>query len=384
MIQFKNVTKSYNKNFHAVNQLNLHIKEGEFIVLIGPSGSGKSTTMKMINRLIEPTAGSIFIGGKNSSEQDPVTLRRNIGYVIQHIGLLPHMTIGENIALVPKLKKWEQETYDKRVDELLDMVGLPAQTYRHRFPGELSGGQQQRVGVIRALAGDPPIILMDEPFSALDPLSREQLQDELLDLQSKIRKTIVFVTHDIDEALKLADRIGIMQDGKLIQLDTPEYILRHPVNEFVKRFIGADRMSSLEILPTIAEVMIHPITSLPKHGLAEGLSKMRKYKVDSLMIVDNKETFLGVADVGEIQKNFFNEKLILADVMDQSVPIIKLSEQLVDAINRISEHQVSSLPVLDDNYKLQGLITRASLVDVMADQLRTNSESTFEGGGEQS
>lgn len=382
MIIFKNVNKIYNDDFHAVDTINLHIKEGELIALIGPSGSGKSTTMKMINRLIEPTSGSIFIHGKDIGEQDPVVLRRNIGYVIQHIGLLPHMTIGENIALVPKLKKWDRARCDKRVNELLEMVGLPAEEYRNRFPAELSGGQQQRVGVIRALAGDPTIVLMDEPFSALDPISREQLQDELLALQTKIRKTIVFVTHDIDEAIKLGDRIGIMQDGKLIQFDTPEQILRHPVNEFVKTFIGADRINQLETLPTIEEVMIRPISSFPKRGLAESLTKMRKYKIDSLLVIDKSATFLGVAGVREIQKNFANEKMVLEDVMDKEAPTVNLSQQLADAINLISEHHVASLPVIDDNNKLKGLITRASLVDVMANQLRSNNDEVVEVGGE--
>lgn len=382
MIVFKNVNKLYSKDFRAVENMNLHIEEGELFALIGPSGSGKSTTMKMINRLIEPTSGTVLINNKNIAEENPVALRRNIGYVIQHIGLLPHMTIGENIALVPRLKKWDKEKSDKRVDELLDMVNLPAETYRNRYPAELSGGQQQRIGVIRALAGDPPIVLMDEPFSALDPISREQLQDDLLDLQTKFHKTIVFVTHDIDEAIKLADRIGIMQAGKLIQFDTPEQILRHPVNDFVRTFIGADRINQIEKYPTIEEVMVHAITTFPSFGLAEGLTKMRKYKVDSLLIVDKDKTFLGVANAREIQKNFSNEKIVLADIMKRDIHTIKLSQELGDAINLISEHNVEYLPVLNENNKLKGLITRASLVDVMANQMRTNNNDAVVGGNE--
>jgi len=380
MIVFKNVNKVYSKDFHAVENMNLHIEEGELFALIGPSGSGKSTTMKMINRLIEPTSGTVLINNKNIAEENPVALRRNIGYVIQHIGLLPHMTIGENIALVPRLKKWDKEKSDKRVDELLDMVNLPTKTYRNRYPAELSGGQQQRIGVIRALAGDPPIVLMDEPFSALDPISREQLQDDLLDLQTKFHKTIVFVTHDIDEAIKLADRIGIMQAGKLIQFDTPEQILRHPVNDFVRTFIGADRINQIEKYPTIEEVMVHAITTFPSFGLAEGLTKMRKYKVDSLLIVDKDKTFLGVANAREIQKNFSNEKIVLSDIMKRDVHTVKLSQELGDAINLISEHNVEYLPVLNENNQLKGLITRASLVDVMANQMRTNNNDAIAGG----
>jgi len=382
MIIFKNVNKLYNKDFHAVESMNLHINEGELFALIGPSGSGKSTTMKMINRLIEPTSGTVLINNKNIAEENPVALRRNIGYVIQHIGLLPHMTIGENIALVPHLKKWDKEKTDKRVDELLEMVNLPTETYRNRYPAELSGGQQQRIGVIRALAGDPPIVLMDEPFSALDPISREQLQDDLLDLQTKFHKTIVFVTHDIDEAIKLADRIGIMQAGKLIQFDTPEQILRHPVNDFVRTFIGADRINQIEKYPTIEEVMVHAITTFPNFGLAEGLTKMRKYKVDSLLIIDKDKTFLGVANAREIQKNFSNEKIVLSDIMKRDIHTIKLSQELGDAINLISEHNVEYLPVLNENNQLKGLITRASLVDVMANQMRTNNNDAITGGNE--
>ncbi|MFA6850635.1 MAG: ABC transporter ATP-binding protein [Selenomonadaceae bacterium] len=382
MIIFKNVNKKYSTDFHAVKDMNLHINEGELFALIGPSGSGKSTTMKMINRLIEPTSGTVLINNKDISEENPVALRRNIGYVIQHIGLLPHMTIGENIALVPRLKKWDKEKSDKRVDELLEMVNLPTDTYRNRYPAELSGGQQQRIGVIRALAGDPPIILMDEPFSALDPISREQLQDDLLDLQTKFHKTIVFVTHDIDEAIKLADRIGIMQAGKLIQFDTPEKILRHPANDFVRTFIGADRINQIEQYPTIEEVMVPAVTISPAFGLAEGLTKMRKYKVTSLVVSDKDKTFLGVVNAREIQKNFSNENMVLSDIMKRDIHTIKLSQELGDAITLMSEHNAEYLPVLNEKNQLKGLITRASLVDVMADQMKTNTNDAVAEGNE--
>jgi osmoprotectant transport system ATP-binding protein len=382
MIIFKNVNKKYSKDFHAVENMNLHIKEGELFALIGPSGSGKSTTMKMINRLIEPTSGVVLINNKNIADENPVALRRNIGYVIQHIGLLPHMTIGENIALVPHLKKWDKEKSDKRVDELLEMVNLPTETYRNRYPAELSGGQQQRIGVIRALAGDPPIILMDEPFSALDPISREQLQDDLLDLQTKFHKTIVFVTHDIDEAIKLADRIGIMQAGKLIQFDTPEQILRHPANDFVRTFIGADRINQIEQYPTIEEVMVPAVTISPAFGLAEGLTKIRKYKVTSLVVSDKDKTFLGVVTAREIQKNFSNENMVLSDIMKCDIHTIKLSQELGEAITLMSEHNAEYLPVLNEKNQLKGLITRASLVDVMADQMKTNTNDAVAEGNE--
>jgi osmoprotectant transport system ATP-binding protein len=238
MIRFENISKVYKDGTKAVNALDLTIEKGEFFVFIGPSGCGKTTTMKMINRLIDATAGSVYIDGKNVHDYDIHELRWNIGYVLQQIALFPHMTIEENIAIVPDLRKWDADKIRKRTDELLEMVGLEPDTYRTRKPSELSGGQQQRIGVIRALAADPDIILMDEPFSALDPISREKLQQDMIDLQKRIHKTIVFVTHDMQEALALGDRICVMKDGEVIQVDTPEAIVRDPANEFVKEFIG--------------------------------------------------------------------------------------------------------------------------------------------------
>ncbi|MGG2015402.1 ABC transporter ATP-binding protein [Bacillus sp. S10(2024)] len=243
MIRFEHVSKTFDDKTKAVDSLQLEIRKGEFFVLIGPSGCGKTTTMKMINRLIETTEGSIFIDGKNIRDYNIHELRWNIGYVLQQIALFPHMTIAENIAVVPEMRKWSKVKIEKRVDELLEMVGLDPHIYRERMPDELSGGQKQRVGVVRALAANPKIILMDEPFSALDPLSREQLQRDLVDLQKKIQKTIVFVTHDMQEALALGDRICIMKDGKVVQLDTPEVILQNPANTFVEEFIGRPRLS---------------------------------------------------------------------------------------------------------------------------------------------
>ncbi len=238
VIQFNHVSKAYEDGTKAVDSLHLEIKKGEFFVLIGPSGCGKTTTMKMINRLIETTEGSILIDGKDIQQYNINELRWNIGYVLQQIALFPHMTIAENIAVVPEMRKWSKEKTKVRVDELLQMVGLDPDVYRDRMPDELSGGQKQRVGVVRALAANPKIVLMDEPFSALDPLSREQLQKDIVQLQKKIQKTIVFVTHDMQEALSLGDRICIMKEGKVVQLDTPEGIVHNPKNEFVEEFIG--------------------------------------------------------------------------------------------------------------------------------------------------
>lgn len=246
LITFRDVTKTYEDGTTAVQSFSLEIKEGEFFVLIGPSGCGKTTTLKMINRLHNVTDGDILIDGKSISDHNIHELRWNIGYVLQQIALFPHMTIEENISIVPELKSWKKGDISKRVDELLDLVGLDPSTYKRRKPSELSGGQQQRVGVARALAANPPIILMDEPFSALDPLSREQLQQDFLRLKEKIQKTIVFVTHDMNEALTLGDRICLMKDGESVQVGTPEEFMNQPKNDFVKSFIG-NRRSVLQL-----------------------------------------------------------------------------------------------------------------------------------------
>ena len=225
----------------AVDRLSLTIPAGEVCVLIGPSGCGKTTTMRIVNRMIEPDAGVVKVDGRDIMQSDPVSLRRSIGYVIQQVGLFPHWTIAENVATVPRLLGWETARTTARIDELLELVGMDPALYRLRFPRELSGGQKQRVGVARALAADPPVMLMDEPFGAIDPITRARLQDEFLKILRALKKTIVFVTHDIDEAIKMGDRIAILKDGALLQYDTPERILAHPADAFVNAFVGADR-----------------------------------------------------------------------------------------------------------------------------------------------
>lgn len=240
MIRFENVSRSYG-DVLAVNDVSLHVPAGELVVLIGPSGSGKTTCLKMINRLIEPTAGRVLVNGRDVAQSDPQALRRGIGYVIQSVGLFPHMTVKQNIQVVPRLLGWSDRKSAARADDLLGTVGLDPATYRDRYPRELSGGQQQRVGVARALAVDPPILLMDEPFGAVDPVTRERLQDEFLELQQRLKKTVVFVTHDIKEAVKLADRVCLMNGGRIEQYDTPEVLLRNPANRFVRQFVGSDR-----------------------------------------------------------------------------------------------------------------------------------------------
>ncbi|GLV65579.1 glycine/betaine ABC transporter ATP-binding protein [Bacillus mycoides] len=291
MIQFNHVSKSYEDGTKAVDSLHLEIKKGEFFVLIGPSGCGKTTTMKMINRLIETTEGSILIDGKDIQQYNINELRWNIGYVLQQIALFPHMTIAENIAVVPEMRKWTKKEIKARVDDLLQMVGLDPDVYRDRMPDELSGGQKQRVGVVRALAANPKIVLMDEPFSALDPLSREQLQKDIVQLQKKIQKTIVFVTHDMQEALSLGDRICVMKEGKVVQLDTPEGIIHNPKNEFVEEFIGNrgrpwyEGMNIEDVLPLDDSTRVEG-TALSLHSpLQEALVRLQGE--ESVPVVEN-------------------------------------------------------------------------------------------------
>ncbi|WP_066500688.1 betaine/proline/choline family ABC transporter ATP-binding protein [Abyssisolibacter fermentans] len=371
MIKFENVSKTYNNGFKAIKNLNLHIKKGEIFVLIGPSGCGKTTTMKMINRLIELTEGAIYINGKSIYEQDVVELRRNIGYVIQQIGLLPHMTIAENVALVPKLKKQDKKIYTDKVDELLNMVGLDPKIYSNKYPSELSGGQQQRIGVIRALAADPPIILMDEPFSALDPISREQLQNELIKLQVAIQKTIVFVTHDMDEALKIADRICIMKEGQIVQLCTPDKLIRHPANSFVRDFIGEHRLkqASKQNLPELKNIITKPIVATEDKDLIKAMKMLYKNKCEYIVIVDKYYKFIGIVKAWDIYNNCKNKDMILKDIMKTDVHKLSINRKLEHAIEILSKTDSGCLPVVGENEKFKGIITNDIIVKVLTDRI---------------
>ncbi|MCA0173438.1 ABC transporter ATP-binding protein [Bacillus sp. RAR_GA_16] len=380
MITFEHVSKKFADGTEALKDINLHIEQGELLTLIGPSGCGKTTTMKMINRLIEPSGGQIYIDGKPISDQDPVELRRSIGYVIQQIGLLPHMTIAENIALIPKLKKWDKSKIDKRVDEMLNLVGLDPSVFRSRYPLELSGGQQQRVGVIRALAAEPPIILMDEPFSALDPISREQLQDELVKLQKEIQKTIVFVTHDMDEAMKIADRIAIMKDGEILQLDTPDRLLRHPKNEFVRNFIGDERMAKGQA-PTAVDLMIQKVATVKEsRGLAEAFRLMKSERVDSLVVTGAEQEYQGVVTLEHVQKHYESDTKRIADVIEWIEPIQR-NTLYPEIAKRFAEKQPISIPVVEGE-KLTGLVTRSSMMRGLAglEQLGYKEEEPLNEG----
>lgn len=297
MIEFKNVTKRYGEKT-AVDDVSFNIEQGEFFVLIGPSGCGKTTTLKMINRLISLTNGYIYFNCKPISDYPIYEMRWDIGYVLQQIALFPHMTIKENIAQVPQMKKWSEQDIEQRVDTLLDMVGLTPEQFKYRKPDELSGGQRQRVGVIRALAADPPVILMDEPFSALDPISREKLQDDLIELQRKIKKTIVFVTHDIQEAIKLGDRICLLNEGRVEQIDTPENFMKHPKNDFVKQFLGQHIQTSptiASILPYLSEAEVSPATNAPTlkstAKIEEAFQLLAQYDMITIIETESKKNY---------------------------------------------------------------------------------------------
>ena len=325
MIKVENITKRF-KNRTVLKSISFQIEKGEFVSIIGPSGCGKTTLLKMINRLIKPTSGKIYINGENIYDKDPITLRRNMGYVIQQNGLFPHMTIKDNIEIIPKLEKKKSEEIYKRTIELMNMVDLNPDEYLNRYPSELSGGEQQRIGVARAFANDTDIVLMDEPFSAVDPITRADLQNELLNLQSKLNKTIVFVTHDMDEALKLSNKICLMKDGEIIQFDEPEKILKEPENEYVESFVGKNR-----------------IWDNPEYIRAQ----------DIMTNINNNFGITGfftlIANKGKYKK----------------IPKIKYDENITSILKILDENKAESLHVINENKKIIGIITQNELVAIL-------------------
>ena len=378
MIEFDHVSKIYNGNKVAVEDVNLSFNKGEFICLIGTSGSGKTTTMRMINRMIDPTKGTIRINGEDIQKKNPVELRRQIGYVIQNIGLMPHMTIRDNITLVQRLLKVDKEEQNKTAEKMIDLVELPRDML-DRYPHELSGGQQQRIGVVRALAADQDVILMDEPFGALDPITRDSLQDLVKDLQERLGKTIVFVTHDMDEALKLSNRIAIMDNGKVIQFDTPENILQNPANEFVEELLGEDRL--LQAKPdttTVGEIMMHTAISItPEKSLQNAIRLMREKRVDTLLVVDEENVLKGFVDVETIDRERRRGKATsIGDIINPKVFYVKEAALERDSLQRILKRGVKYVPVVDEGNHLVGILTRVSLVDIIYDVL-WGEEDTF-------
>jgi osmoprotectant transport system ATP-binding protein len=308
MIKLTGLTKRFDGTGRAaVEALTLDIAAGETCVLIGPSGCGKTTTMRMINRMIEPDAGTIEVEGRDVTHVDAVQLRRTIGYVIQQVGLFPHMTIAQNIGTVPRLLGWEEQRIGARVDELLALVRLPPEQFRSRYPVELSGGQRQRVGVARALAADPPVMLMDEPFGALDPITRAEVQDEFLRILREIRKTIVFVTHDMDEAMRMGTRIAIMRAGRLVQYDTPLAILSQPADAFVEAFIGGDRALKRLSLLLVTDFMTREVAradgpSVRAYAtLHDALNVLLADTADNVVVIDAEGAPLGSVSLEAIR-----------------------------------------------------------------------------------
>ncbi|MGX6444177.1 ABC transporter ATP-binding protein [Neobacillus sp. K501] len=367
MIQFKDIVKKY-RNKTIIKPFTLDIEPGQLIVFIGPSGCGKTTLLKMINKLIQPTSGKIFVNGKDISTMDAIKLRRNIGYVIQNTGLFPHMSIKENLELIPKLKGEDPDAIAKKTEELLHVVGLNPKDFMNRFPKELSGGQQQRVGVARAFSTDSDIILMDEPFSALDPVTRSSLQDELVQMQKELNKTIIFVTHDMDEAIKIADKICILKDGDVLQFDTPENILKNPANEFVEDFIGKRRVWNNPELLMAEDLMIQePVKITSKRTVLQAIEIMKFNKVDSLMVTDKNNILIGMVTLKSIQlldRNFGIEK-----VMEENVLSVTEDTNLISVLATMNEHKIGYVPVVNSQKQLSGLITRSSILSALSSQL---------------
>ena len=374
MIEFRGINKIFKNNI-VLYDINLKLEEGQIIVFVGPSGCGKTTTVKMINRLIKPTSGQVLINGEDISKKNVINLRRNIRYVIQQTGLFPHMTIKENIEIVAKMQKMKSKEIEEKTRELLEMVGLDYEKFADRYPAQLSGGQQQRVGIARALITNPDIILMDEPFSALDPITRSQLQDELINIQTQFKKTIIFVTHDMDEAIKIADKICIMGKGRVIQYDDPETILKNPANEFVSNFVGKNRIWSSPEYIKVKDIMIEdPITCSQDISLLKCIKKMRYERVDTLLVIDRKGKLNGIITGKMIQKEKDHYKSV-KEIMEQPRAVTSPDKSIVDILKEVTEKNLSSLPVTDENGILRGLITKSSLVTTLSQQFEMGTDS---------
>ena len=376
MIEFRHVSKDFHGKV-VLSDISMEIPTGELTVLIGPSGCGKTTTLKMINRLLSPSSGEIWIDGKNIETLDKVQLRRRIGYVIQQGGLFPHMTIRENIEIIARLAKGDPQAISRKTDQLMEMVDLDPAEYLDRYPTELSGGQQQRIGVIRALANDPEVVLFDEPFSALDPVTRSSLQDELVSMHEKMGKTMVFVTHDMDEAIKIADRICIMRNGHILQFDTPEQILKHPADDFIASFVGTERIWDSPEFIRVSDFMIKE--TITCHGdLNRNLciKRMRDHHIDSLLVVDEQHHLRGVVT----RRALFRAESPLARAEEIMEPVrytARDDDNIVNILRMVQEAEVNAVPVLDASEKLVGLLTNSSLVATLSRQFLSRGK----GGG---
>jgi len=380
VIELQEVVKTYPDGTEAVRGVTFEIPDGELCVLVGPSGCGKTTTMKMVNRLVPITSGTIRIDGEDNRTLNATQLRRRIGYAIQEIGLFPHMTVAQNVATVPRLLHWPKERARARAEELLDLVGLtPADAFADRYPRELSGGQRQRVGVARSLGADPSVLLMDEPFGAIDPINRDKLQNEFLKIQREIRKTIVFVTHDINEAIKMGDRIALMRDGILIQYDTPEALLSRPANAFVRDFVGADRALKGLRLMRVRDVMRRNPPTVQKDAPIE---VARRALAESgrpwLIVIDDGGRFHGWITGDEVASDGES----VSDVMIPAMASASEDDVLNEALSMMLMAATGNLAIVDDHDRLQGVLTFGSIRRVLGETYLSDEESDASPAGD--
>ncbi|HSJ21758.1 MAG TPA: betaine/proline/choline family ABC transporter ATP-binding protein [Nocardioidaceae bacterium] len=356
-IRLENLSKRFpGQREPAVDDLTLDIPEGEIVILVGPSGCGKTTTMKMINRIIEPTSGRILLDGEDVTDVNPDLLRRRIGYVIQQIGLFPHMTIAENIATVPRLLGWDKRRIAERIDELLETVGMEPGMYRNRYPKELSGGQRQRVGVARAMSADPDVMLMDEPFGAIDPITRERLQNEFLRLQEKIKKTIIFVTHDIDEAIKMGDRIAILRDqSQIAQYDTPERILVNPADDFVADFIGSGASLKRLSLSRVRDVELHDWPTVQEDATHEEVRrKIQESGRSAVLVLDARRRPLTWVNAEHLRRGGAGRPL--REIGLRPDALVEPHATLSDTLNEMLTARYSTAVVVDSSQVFQGIV----------------------------
>lgn len=369
IVEFKNVSKSYDNGKQALKNINLTIYPGDFVCLIGTSGAGKTTTMRMINRMLEPSSGEVDVDGQNVKDQNPIQLRRHIGYVIQNIGLIPHMTLEENIELVPRLLKWPKEKRAKQARHLMKLVELPTD-FLNRYPSELSGGQQQRIGVIRALAADQKVVLMDEPFGALDPITRAHLQSLVKKLQENMGTTIIMITHDMHEAMTLANKLVVMNHGQIVQTGSPTEIIKHPANNFVEGLIGQQELAEARAELSTAETVIKkdPITIAPSADLVQAATMMRDHHVDGLLVVDDDNHLMGSIDIATLM-DAENHHLHVGDIMESHPQTVKSTAPLRAIVRPMLNGNFKYVPVVDADNRLVGIITRATLVNILYDHV---------------
>ncbi len=365
MIEFRSVHKEYANGFRAVDDLNLTVHDGEICVLIGPSGCGKTTALRMVNRLIDITRGEVLIDGQPNDEFEPEILRRQIGYAIQQIGLLPHMTIRDNVAIVPRLLDWDEDRIRQRVDLLLDMVGIDPAIHGDKYPRQLSGGQQQRVGVARALGADPPIMLMDEPFGAVDPITRAILQEEFLQIQQEVGKTIIFVTHDIDEAIYMGDRIALLRAGHLVQYDTPDDLLAGPRDDFVREFVGADRSLKRLHLISVRDSMVNNVPCCDDDASLEEVNAcLERHHTDSAFIVEaDSGKLIGWVDRAALTGTAsLSEAMHFAPAKNIAVPEDATARE---ALSVLLSYSFEVTPVVDADGVLTGGVSIQRLQDLV-------------------